>query len=219
MPLFMAKLIEYIKHQQVSTSSTSRRVGWIHFSFRDRMPQPVTTSAAPIWCHWSARNRPVVNRRAHHHPQARAAAGMPAAGAAGAAAVKQEPGASSGRGAAAAAAAGGGRTCSGIVYCLSRKEAEGLAAALMEQGGIKAAHYHAGMTPKQRTEVRVWVWFAGWEGWPGRAARHGTALLTHACVAATAPLVLCPAVLSAGPERVLLRRSPGHRGHHCVRCV
>jgi hypothetical protein len=58
------------------------------------------------------------------------------------------------------AAAGGsdGRpkavTCSGIVYCLSRKEAEQVAGMLKEVGGIRAKHYHAGMTPKQRTEVR-----------------------------------------------------------------
>lgn len=45
-------------------------------------------------------------------------------------------------------------SCSGIVYCLSRKEAENVAAVLREEGGIKAEHYHAGMTPKQRTEVR-----------------------------------------------------------------
>lgn len=54
-----------------------------------------------------------------------------------------------GRGGSKAAAA----HCSGIVYCLSRKEAEGVAKVLQEEGGIKAAHYHAGMTPKQRTEV------------------------------------------------------------------
>jgi bloom syndrome protein len=44
--------------------------------------------------------------------------------------------------------------CSGIVYCLSRKEAESLAQVLREQGRISASHYHAGMTPRQRTEVR-----------------------------------------------------------------
>jgi len=44
---------------------------------------------------------------------------------------------------------------SGIVYCLSRKEAEEIAAFLREVGGISAGHYHAGMTPKQRMEVRV----------------------------------------------------------------
>lgn len=42
----------------------------------------------------------------------------------------------------------------GIVYCLSRKEAEGLAAYLRE-AGLAAGHYHAGMTPRQRTQVSV----------------------------------------------------------------
>lgn len=75
--------------------------------------------------------------------QARAAAG---AAAAGAPCIKQEQRQQQVPAAAKA-------SCSGIVYCLSRKEAEGVAAALREQGGLAAQHYHAGMTPKQRTEV------------------------------------------------------------------
>jgi superfamily II DNA helicase RecQ len=65
-------------------------------------------------------------------------------------AVKQEPGVH-------AAGAGmqtnsGNGSCSGIIYCLSRKEAEGLADYLRQEK-VKAGHYHAGMTPKQRMEV------------------------------------------------------------------
>jgi ATP-dependent DNA helicase RecQ len=40
---------------------------------------------------------------------------------------------------------------SGIVYCLSRKSAERIAANLTEDG-VKARPYHAGLTPKERSE-------------------------------------------------------------------
>ncbi|WIA21883.1 hypothetical protein OEZ85_004257 [Tetradesmus obliquus] len=78
-----------------------------------------------------------------------------AAAAAGSSTVKQEPGM---RGPGASAANGsssssGGGSCSGIIYCLSRKEAEGLADYLRGEG-LKAGHYHAGMTPRQRMEVQ-----------------------------------------------------------------
>lgn len=43
---------------------------------------------------------------------------------------------------------------SGIVYCLSRAEAEGVAQHLRDAGRVSAAHYHAGMSHKQRTEVQ-----------------------------------------------------------------
>jgi superfamily II DNA/RNA helicase len=92
--------------------------------------------------------------------QARAAAGMRAAGGlpgAGGGVTQEAAGGSSGGGGSNGGGGSGGSSgggCSGIVYCLSRKEAEGLAAALQEHGGIRAAHYHAGMTTKQRTEVR-----------------------------------------------------------------
>jgi len=42
----------------------------------------------------------------------------------------------------------------GIVYCLSRDDAEGIANLIFKKTGIPARHYHAGMTPKQRTEVQ-----------------------------------------------------------------
>jgi superfamily II DNA helicase RecQ len=48
----------------------------------------------------------------------------------------------------------------GIVYVLSRSETEEVAAYLTQHGGISAAHYHAGMTPKQRTRVQN-EWRAG----------------------------------------------------------
>ncbi len=42
----------------------------------------------------------------------------------------------------------------GIVYCLSRDDAESTAKLISDKTGIPARHYHAGMTPKQRTEVQ-----------------------------------------------------------------
>jgi RecQ family ATP-dependent DNA helicase len=42
----------------------------------------------------------------------------------------------------------------GIVYCLSRDDAESTAALISKKANIPARHYHAGMTPKQRTEVQ-----------------------------------------------------------------
>ena len=42
---------------------------------------------------------------------------------------------------------------SGIVYCLSRDESERVAEYLRDGGGLVAAHYHAGMSHKQRMEV------------------------------------------------------------------
>jgi bloom syndrome protein len=47
---------------------------------------------------------------------------------------------------------------SGIVYCLSRKTCEKVAKDLRELHHIKAAHYHAGMTPADRTHVQQ-----GWQ--------------------------------------------------------
>ncbi|MGI4875079.1 MAG: DNA helicase RecQ [Janthinobacterium lividum] len=41
----------------------------------------------------------------------------------------------------------------GIIYCLSRKTCETVAAKLLQKG-IKAGHYHAGMTPLQRGKVQ-----------------------------------------------------------------
>ncbi|GIL50662.1 hypothetical protein Vafri_6791 [Volvox africanus] len=46
-----------------------------------------------------------------------------------------------------------GVNTSGIVYCLSREDCEDVARYLNDSG-IRAAHYHAGMTPKQRTQVQ-----------------------------------------------------------------
>jgi ATP-dependent DNA helicase RecQ len=40
-----------------------------------------------------------------------------------------------------------------IVYCISRKDAEGMAAALGEHG-VRAAHYHAGMEPDERRRTQ-----------------------------------------------------------------
>jgi ATP-dependent DNA helicase RecQ len=40
-----------------------------------------------------------------------------------------------------------------IVYCLSRKDTEKLAAALKESG-VRAAHYHAGLDPKKRSKTQ-----------------------------------------------------------------
>ncbi|KAL6785285.1 RECQ1 [Auxenochlorella protothecoides x Auxenochlorella symbiontica] len=42
----------------------------------------------------------------------------------------------------------------GIVYCLSRDESEGVAAAIRDCTGTSAAHYHAGMTPRARMQVQ-----------------------------------------------------------------
>jgi len=42
----------------------------------------------------------------------------------------------------------------GIVYCLSRDDTEAMAALARDVAGVPAAHYHAGMTPKQRTAVQ-----------------------------------------------------------------
>jgi len=44
-------------------------------------------------------------------------------------------------------------TEAGIIYCLSRKTCETVAQKL-QQKGIKASHYHAGMTPNQRGSVQ-----------------------------------------------------------------
>ncbi|GFR41109.1 hypothetical protein Agub_g1704, partial [Astrephomene gubernaculifera] len=46
-----------------------------------------------------------------------------------------------------------GADTSGIVYCLSRDDCEDVARYL-NNNDIRAAHYHAGMTPKQRTQVQ-----------------------------------------------------------------
>jgi ATP-dependent DNA helicase RecQ len=40
-----------------------------------------------------------------------------------------------------------------IVYCISRKDAEAMAAALAEHG-VRAAHYHAGMEPEERRRTQ-----------------------------------------------------------------
>jgi len=42
----------------------------------------------------------------------------------------------------------------GIVYCLSRDDAEGISALINTLTNVPAAFYHAGMTPKQRTGVQ-----------------------------------------------------------------
>jgi ATP-dependent DNA helicase RecQ len=42
---------------------------------------------------------------------------------------------------------------SGIVYCLSRKNTEAVANKL-RANGIKATHYHAGLSPNMRSEVQ-----------------------------------------------------------------
>jgi len=42
----------------------------------------------------------------------------------------------------------------GIVYCLSRDDAENTALRIREIAGVPAMHYHAGMTPLQRTKVQ-----------------------------------------------------------------
>lgn len=43
---------------------------------------------------------------------------------------------------------------SGIVYCLSREDCESMSCMLNSVAGVAAAHYHAGMTPGQRTAVQ-----------------------------------------------------------------
>jgi RecQ family ATP-dependent DNA helicase len=43
---------------------------------------------------------------------------------------------------------------SGIVYCLSREDCEMMACMLNDAAGVPSAHYHAGMTPGQRTAVQ-----------------------------------------------------------------
>jgi superfamily II DNA helicase RecQ len=88
-----------------------------------------------------------------------------AAAAAASSAVKPEPGTAAAAAVRHAGTATGGSSgsssgsCSGIIYCLSRKEAEGLANYLRQEG-VKAGHYHAGMTPKQRMEVSTAQWFS-----------------------------------------------------------
>ena len=42
----------------------------------------------------------------------------------------------------------------GIVYCLSRQDTEQMAKVIREELEVPAAHYHAGMTPKQRIMVQ-----------------------------------------------------------------
>ena len=49
---------------------------------------------------------------------------------------------------------------SGIIYCLSRKNCETVAKRLRENHGIKAEHYHAGMTSEKKMEVQE-SWQAG----------------------------------------------------------
>lgn len=43
----------------------------------------------------------------------------------------------------------------GIVYCRTQNECEVMARYLRQEGGIQADHYHAGMTPKQRSIVQT----------------------------------------------------------------
>lgn len=105
-PLFMTKLIQYIKHKQseAAASSVKAESGAVK-------AEPGTAAA---------------------HAGGSRAGGVAAGG----------------------SSSSSSSSCSGIIYCLSRKEAEGVATYLREQGGIQAKHYHAGMTPKQRMEVR-----------------------------------------------------------------
>jgi superfamily II DNA helicase RecQ len=87
--------------------------------------------------------------------KAQQVAAAAAAAAAASSAVKPEPGTAAAAAVRHAGLANGGSSsssCSGIIYCLSRKEAEGLANYLRQEG-VKAGHYHAGMTPKQRMMV------------------------------------------------------------------
>jgi RecQ family ATP-dependent DNA helicase len=46
------------------------------------------------------------------------------------------------------------KTETGIVYCLSRDDSECVAQQIRDGVGVEAYHYHAGMTPKQRTQVQ-----------------------------------------------------------------
>lgn len=46
------------------------------------------------------------------------------------------------------------RGVSGIIYTVSRKQAEDVAQKLSNEHGIKADHYHAGVDPKQKVEVQ-----------------------------------------------------------------
>lgn len=46
------------------------------------------------------------------------------------------------------------KTETGIVYCLSRDDSETVAQQIRDGVGVEAHHYHAGMTPKQRTQVQ-----------------------------------------------------------------
>lgn len=52
------------------------------------------------------------------------------------------------------------RNQSGIVYCLSRKNCESIAASLAKDFKIKAHHYHAGMEPQDKARVQK-MWQAG----------------------------------------------------------
>ena len=69
------------------------------------------------------------------------------------------------------------REGSGIVYCLSRGDTEDVAAQIRQYTDVTAAHYHAGLTPKQRMTVqndwrsgKVQVGRAGGQG-AGRVGR------------------------------------------------
>ncbi|SMR63388.1 unnamed protein product [Zymoseptoria tritici ST99CH_3D1] len=48
----------------------------------------------------------------------------------------------------------------GIIYCFSRKDCEGMAEALRKQHGIKAHHYHAGLKSEEKSQVQK-KWQAG----------------------------------------------------------
>jgi bloom syndrome protein len=48
----------------------------------------------------------------------------------------------------------------GIIYALSKKNCEDLAGKLVEDHGIKAHHFHAGMKPEEKTEIQT-KWQAG----------------------------------------------------------
>jgi superfamily II DNA helicase RecQ len=132
MPLFMVRLISYIKDRPQHIAAAAAAVA--------RQAKDAATQAAQMAACGLAAGQQQEQLRA----QAAAAAATAAAAEAEAAAAAD---------AAAGKVGSSGLSCSGIVYCLSRKEAEGVAAALDQEGGIKAKHYHAGMTPKQRTEV------------------------------------------------------------------